>query len=641
MEGESTIVPEDVARPTPEVIANPPLDSIKLFFSTPVYKEWKSGHLLRHVRAVLSQKLEPGQSIESNYNVNLGMNYGEFFDQTFEGRDEQTGHSIYKDLYRPQQIIGNKEQEFVLAEAEKMLGFLKDVVEVQRLARRKHEFTAQGAIPEQVQTAESALAEKIEGEQSSLTRDIFHLAAKRCQDVAISGIDSTKVLRKENTPLGTIQLHRTSGLEYATERLTDPDAIFFLNDADTIPGNNLFVRDVLNVYQQDSAIECVFVGLSYQPPGTSQDLAANSPGYSMTRTAGYNGFAMGSPQISCTREALDRLKHISSGMDYEDYTTSRRLRRMFLDVQEGLLLKTQEIYIPTQITSDRPGFVDGAGERDVSKTSDVINESFMKANTEIKELKEFVDTMPEDQRLQIEAETPGLREKYHSEQKKLMRHNRMTVSTFLTAVSSGDIRIRGDSVEIDEAALLAKPFGRALTHYVTGNKELIATLSEADLKLMRYYVKEGEAFPQDILELTPFQISLREYIGDYPEASNCPIEALEELNGNRDSQDKRSIMQPFMAEMLCLGNLIERYKNTAVVRAWDAYGKEDPTEHLKIPPLEKRTGWLKEGFAQTPPILDLLEIERGQRALLERVFPFGKLSRLLPTLSWKGKGRIS
>lgn len=101
MESESTVIPENLARPTPEVIANPPLDNIKLFFSTPVFKEWTSGHLLRHVRAVLSQKLEPGQSIESNYNVNLGQEYGAFFDQVLEGRDEQTGHYIYKDLYKP------------------------------------------------------------------------------------------------------------------------------------------------------------------------------------------------------------------------------------------------------------------------------------------------------------------------------------------------------------------------------------------------------------------------------------------------------------------------------------------------------------------------------------------------------------
>lgn len=518
-----------------------------------------------------------------------------------------------------------------------MLGFLKDVVEVQRLARRKHELTVQGATPQQIQAAEAALTEKIDSEQSPLVRDVFKLAAKRCQDVGISGIDSTKVLRKENTPLSTIELHRTSGLEFATERLYDPDAIFFLNDADTIPGNNLFVKDVLNVYQEDPAIECVFVGLSYQPPGTSQDLAANSPDYSMTRTAGYNGFAMGSPQISCTREALGRLEHIARGGDYEDYTTSRRLRMMFLDVQEGLLLKTKGIYIPTQITSDRPGFVDGAAMRDASKTNDLINESFLKAHHEIKDLKEFADTMPDDQKLQIETETPELKEKYHREQKKLMRLNRMTVSAFLTAVSSGDIRIHGDSVEIDEAALLSKPFGKTLTHYVTGNKELIATLSESDLKLMRYYVKEGELFPEGIHELTPFQIVLREYIGEYPEPSNCSIESLEVLNTNRDPEDRRSIMQPFMAEMLALGNLSERYRNTAIVRSWDSYGKEDPTKYHNIPPLEQRTGWLKEGFAQTPPILDPLEIESGQRALLERVFPFGKLSRLLPALSRKRK----
>jgi hypothetical protein len=92
-----------------------------------------------------------------------------------------------------------------------------------------------------------------------------------------------------------------------------------------------------------------------------------------------------------------------------------------------------------------------------------------------------------------------------------------------------------------------------------------------------------------------------------------------------------------MAEMLSLGNLIERYKNATVVRSWDAYGKEDPTAHLNIPPLEKRTDWLKEGFSQTPPILDPLEIEKRQRALLEQVFPFGKLSRILPALSRKRK----
>lgn len=620
---------KEVSRVNPEIIANPPLENTVLLFSTPVYREWESGHFLRHVRAVLSQKLDPGQSIEANYNVNLGPNNHHFF-SSLEQDNPQPGESRYKNFFEPSKVSGKKDSEFDFMESEKVINFLNDIVEVQRLARKIRELQVAQVSIDQIQEEEKELSKKIASIEDPLVRDLLESAASRCQEVAISGVDSTRVLNKVDTPMEGIELHRTVGLEYASKRLVNPDSIFFLNDADTVPGNNNFVKDVLAVYKSDPKLMYVLVGLSYQPPGTSKDLVGYSMGYVMNHMVTYNerSESVGSPQISCTKEALERIAHISSGVDYEDFTTALRLRSLYSGIQEGILFKTGFINIPTQITSDRPGFVDGSEVRDPLQIEKKIKIGFANAQDLVNEFIKATSRLPDAQRAKLNEEVLETRTRYHNEQEKLLKFNRIVVSAFLTALSTGEIRIHGKDVDIDEQALLGKPFGKALVHYVVGNKELITSLTEDDLKLMRYYVGEEEAFPFENDLLTPFQRSLREYLGKYPPLSDVSISSLKNLYYSRSPQDKTSVLQPFMAEILALGDHIEKYLNPGLFKIHSGYGDEgtDPLKNSNIPALGKRSKWVREAFSQIPPILKESEVGGMQVRLVKEAFPFGELS---------------
>lgn len=595
----------------PEVIANPPLGNLRLIYSTPVYKEWKNGNLLRHTRAVLSQHLPEGSSIESNYVLNIGEWGGDL------------------------RLTGDMEVKKADIEEERQaaLDFIKKIVEVQKLALSSRVDSV----------AQQNLQQIIENENDPLVKDVLRLAKERADQIAISAVnikDTVQLIGMNYTTGSYIASVRSVGMDYAYKKLKDEDAVFLMNDVDTVPGTNKFIQDLLKVYSESPEIKYVFLGMAYLPPGENKDLVSNSLHESGIRTVSYNRQPAGSPQISFRKSAMEAMQGIATGKEHdEDYETASRLINFFGGIQNGLLMQNV-LFIPTHLTTERStGFVDGAGRATgIRLFVDTFNQTVVDMWSMYSSLEERAVARKDLQAIQALQELAVVRKAYHRQQRLLLRFNKLTAVSFLNNLDLGNIVIENGEVKVDEQTILQEgknAFARPLLTFVRANKELVASLSAEDLALMKYYVLGGE-FPPSIKTLSPFQSALREYLGEFPKKSfeesfvslkfgfgDLASLYFRRAGGDKERglTDKTTIYQPFVADTLALGSLTSRF-----FKAGESDDRENSIGMEKN--LADRSAWLDTALpkAEVPQSTDQMADLRFNR-FIARFMPFGFLAQ--------------
>lgn len=552
---------EQAPKPTPEIIANPVLENTKLIFSTPLRNEMTNGNLVRHMSAMFRQQLPPNTSIELNYLVNGEVN------------DDNTA----------------------------ALGFIKKVVDVQKLARARKKLGKQAKTPDE-------LDKIISSENDVLLQDALRLAADRSGQIAVSGINAmaSTIVDREYLFSG-ISGTRTLGMDYATKRVNDLSAVLHLYDIDTVPENNHYSQELLTLYAAHPELTYIFSNLTHLPAGQHKDLVADSPANTMKGHYNWH-VGQGSPQITFRLRGVDKLKAIDPGhwQGDEDRDTSYRLVGLFGEDQKDVLKLADSIALPRSLASDRDGgFVDGAGR--LARTQNegvksILKADFLKATLQDREeVFTSIQQLPPDEQQKAYADLDKLRKTFTQKQQVQSRFNRSVVKTFLGALDTGDIQFSAGKVLVNEKNLLKFPSGKAAFMYVRANTELLTSLSPEDIQLMRYYLDKNAPFPAGISELTPFQEAVREYIGEYDQTvyTITGDTVIDHRSGN--IHDKRSLYEPFLAEMVACANLgsvyfrdkefLERTKDTSRYN-WDEHTTWSAQEHTT------RSEWMND---QMPP----------------------------------------
>lgn len=607
----------------PEVIANEKLPDLKMMYSIPVGKEWDNGYLVRSLRGFLSQKPGQGGSVEVNYLVNTGNLPAEHSKKDPKGNSHLDMEAINADPALAQRY----------KEAEQSLGFLRTVVEIQKLARTGQDIA--GAVDSPDKTKELVEA-YITREPDPIRKDLLRLAASSAETVAVSAIDITHSnIGELGYSASMISNIRTLGADYAQKRMTDaqgnPNGIFMMYDADTLPETNRYSESVIKIFEGNPELKYLFTGISYLPAGVSKLLVADSPAFSTDRTMEYNLTPRkGSPQIAFKIEALKEIQEIAgyeteSYHHDEDINTGFRLMRAFGDIENSLVTKDSLLVLPTSLTSDRDGFVDGAGRLDnLNKTgiSRSINNIILDRFRTYRTLNlALIDKIQDPQKkAQVKAELEQLRSVYERKQQVQIRFNRGVAKAFLEALASGDVRIQPGLVWINQESVLNKPMGKALAHYIDSNKGLISEITPEDLEVMKYYVGIREDYPDGIRSISNFQDTMREYLGDYvsyddmvdtsgvtpvlkpirrvnnsllgppipPSRAGRPGRPGGRPGGGRGApvDDKRSFLQGFIVESLALGVVTQKYFNNTLM---DLNGVVDRSQQTSPPSMSART----------------------------------------------------
>lgn len=606
---EETNPDTEQERHVPEILANPPFGHIDALFSLPIRGEWDNGMFLENLQAMLSQRLDTHATMEVNFIVNNG-------DPRYESQERLARFT---------------------REAQQTRAFIERVQRAQRLSQAA---ANQRAPEQQTLQAREQLGQLLQSTEDPQQRQILQLAADRASQVAVSAVDLTGLTMDDVNNLGYRDLSepifklRTIGMDYAYQRLRDPNSVFFMWDVDSVPGGTHFVEQTLREYQQHPDMQYSFAHVAFRPPGTHPNLVATSLAESaVTRVHAYNiGSQKQTPQISFRRGTFDHMQAISgtrSQGNNEDYATAVRLTHEYgrLDTR----FPTSEGAMPMVLTVDRPGFVDGGiWNRNLENmTVKEIAESFTRqhginSSRQADEYyrQEFYGNDPSTLN-EMEQERERAVSLYNREQQKLLRINRMTVRGFLSLFDDGTIQ-RGQPLTTEaKQRILEHPFGTKILQYVESNQEVINRLTEDDIALLQFYTryrrskKEPEpSFPEHITQLTPFQQVMREYVGDWRD--DVTLDTAQQQFTNRDPRDRTSVFMPYTAQCLADAHVYRSYMEARGAGVGSPHYRSetlaesvDSYHHPYESDIRDRSQWI----AEMMPQQNISLLNRGRNAL--------------------------
>lgn len=576
----------------PELIANSPLKNTSLVYSIPVMGEWKNGNLQRLLQGMFSQRTNKGEAFEVEIIANIGpyldnLLIVDFMAKTGYKQDDQGRFILETEPKNEKQ----KEALNLLDESNIAIGFLKQVVEVQRLAR-----LLKGNPKEKNNRDE--LDKILKTPEDPLQRNILRLAVNKADDISLAIIDATHSAFPETKHKYTsISSLRTLGVDIATTRFADhQEVVLGLYDADTVPENNNTVKDLQQIFDQYPNLNYLFTGMTYLPPGHSRAFVTDSPRATIDKGFYYNT-SMGSPQILFRLRAYEKLKEITGlrqvgWTGYEDMDTVYKLLYHFGNLQDGLLLENKGyLYPPSMLTTDRLAENDDKAGFDSSGRKFLFSKFGARDLTEdlghIFDLRtivtQYIRNQPIDKQQVILDTLSHARNHFENKQKIQQRFNRLVLNSFLNALDNGCIKFSNGQLETKDNELVQLKGGKALLNYIRGNPDLIGEVlsSSEDLMAIRYLLgRSSSKLPQNYSDLSPFQLAINEYIGDVEPIDklvNEKVIAVEKkvkevpygtpnwfTSDLRKQGSRISLLHSAVAELMALGYVYKTYFQTNV-----------------------------------------------------------------------------
>jgi hypothetical protein len=529
---------QEVSNLFPEIFTNEPLENTSLVYSVPVMGEWNNGNLQRMFTAMFSQHIgEQAFEVELIANIGNGLMW-----LTSEKNKTEDGKCIINK--NPNSELGKKSLE-LLKESKESLKFVKQIIEIQRLARIVKS-------DENDVEALTKLNELVNDISDPLLKDIAELAVKKAENISLVAIDATHTNFSQtkysnyHMQLGAL---RTMGADIATARFKDPDMVLGMFDADTLPEGNNSVKNMQDIFAENPGLHYFFTGMSNLPPGHSEKLISIAPKENLRRTLGYNDSHIhGSPQIYFKLSSYEKLKEIagwqSSGFHGdEDRDTSLRLIHCFGKLQDGLLFESSA-HASTMMTADR---LDGSVDSSVRKAvyeGRITDLKFDMENLNAFERKvlALAEKESEAKKEKILKDLEKSKNHFKKEQKIQQKFNRLLAKALIKAKDAEIISINGDNLIVDEKAVLKLRGGKALLHYVRANKSLIKEIlsSKEDLDAIERCLESKKESPDQ--ELSNFQIAIKEYLGE--------------------SESEMSDMHLLTAKTLALAEIYRKYFET-------------------------------------------------------------------------------
>ncbi len=580
---------EEKGNSFPEIIANPPLENTTLVYSVPVMGEWYNGNTLRMLKSMFSQRTYDKQAFEVELVTNIGgkidclLTRGEKFKYIKNEQGDYPLKSQTKDE------VQNKTNE-LLDEMNESIGYLRKVVKVQDLARKLKNQPEDKNIEGQLNNVLTKIT-------NPLQREIVELAIKKSDSISLTVVDGTYTVFDDTDyfPVSFGSL-RTLGADVVKTRYEgkEKEIVLGLFDADTILEDSSTVKSFQNIFQKYPDLNYMFAGMTTFPIPHSVNFLADSPRQNLYATWSYNK-AMpyhGSPQILFKMKAYDKLQELA-GWDGlrgfhgdEDIDTCYRLIYHFGELQKGLLLESSckfKLYPPTVITADRlDGNVDSAARK--IKFSENGTKHITSDIGFVLDFKEHVmgliDKRSDDKKLILDS-LKETRIHYEKQQKKQQRVNRLILKSFVEAIDNGFIKKNeGNEIEINQQEVSKMMGGGVLQDYINFNKEVASSImsSPDDLQVIRYFLGNILTLPDNIKNLTPFQLAIREYVGEVLPISDIHNGEILHVKKNtkghntdeyvnkfpsskwevediRSIESKVSLMHTLIAENLALGHI--------------------------------------------------------------------------------------
>jgi hypothetical protein len=611
----------------PEVIANPPLKNTSLIYSVPVRGEWKNGHLMRMLKGMFSQHTDKNEPVEVELVMNIGKKLNDIIkQQDFQPVTDEKGRILLEDNI---QTDSQRQAYELLQETKESMGYLKTIVEAQKLARSI-------VVNPNDKKASSQLAALMAHVTDPIQKDVLQLAVKQAETINLAVIDASYTLfAKTDYRPASIHSLRTLGADVAYIRFEqNPNAVLNFYDADTVHENNDAFLNMQKIYKSKPRLMYMFSGLSGTPAGHSKAFVADSPRELLRKVEKHSVDDMmsrSSSQISFRLKAYDTLQEISGFTDPvftggEDYDTAYRLVYHFGNLQDGLLYDNDPgIYASTVLPADRingstDGNFDSAGRSsEFEKTGvQLLTENLECVFASRQRVSELIEKAPMDKREEIGRTLQSSREHFQKRQKVQQRFNRMVMRSFLEAQQAGLIACIENKLTIDSEKIMRLSGGTALVHYIHANPDLIQNFlsSPEDMDVMRYFVGLSTKKPDGAL--TPFQRSIREYVGEVLSVDILLKDGLisgKEINNEQhkwEGEDMRtgesqvSVMHASIAEMLALGHVYRTFFETTEFRkkietkksTWpDDSTKQELT--LNFGNLQDRLKKIKKAFASS------------------------------------------
>lgn len=571
---------KEVGNIFPEFIANEPLENTSLVFCVPTMCEWHNGNLLRLLQSMFSQRLRGGQAFELEIISNVGQHLDKLIEtetSSWESKKDANGSIVLAST--PQNDSQRKALE-LLAESKKAVTFLKDIIEVQALARvLLHS-------PKNIQISER-IAAILSSPRDPRELTVLRLALSKADQISLTVVDATHTYFFE-TDYHTANMSslRTLGADVARARyISKPSVVMSMFDADTVAENNHTIDELQKIFGLHPELNYLFSAMTNLPAGHSKDFISDAPRENIHRTSMYNrNSAHGSPQLSFRLRAYDRLKELSGWSRFgfngdEDRDTSYRLIYHFGALQDGLLLEQSSYLLtPTFMTADRQDGNFDSSDRKITFGKNGIMHLTTDAGQVI-DFKERVDRLileqtPEKQQ-EISHALETARQHFKRKQAGQQRFNRFVLNRFLRAIDEGLITHTEAGLQIEEKQLLSQTGGNALLHYIRMNEELVrSTLSASgDLQALRFFSGQTPEPPRN--PTSPFQLAMREYVGqvltldelisakfiECTKASDSPREEWHVLD-LREPGAQVSIMHALLAELLALAHIYKTYFET-------------------------------------------------------------------------------
>lgn len=562
----------------PEIIANKALENTTLVYSVPVMGEWENGNMLRMLRSMFNQRTQDNQSFEVELVANIGRKIEDLLirDKNFNYiKDENCNFTLKAE---PED---KEEEETVnlLNEMNESVDYLKKIVHVQALARKIENKPKDEASRRQLEDLLVSVNDPLQSE-------IIQLAAKRHNAISLAVIDATHTVFEESDYFGrTLQSLRTLGADVARARYDgrEKEVVLAFFDADTILEDNNTVKDLQNIFGKYPDLNYVFTGMTHFPSGHSTDFIADSPRENLKTTKYYNRSSIhGSPQILFKLKTYDKLQEISGWCKNgfwgdEDIDTAWRLIYHFGELQQGLLFESafkDNLYLPTTMTADRIG-----GSCDsVSRENRFATNGVQSITSDIGPILDYKEHVMElingkslDDQKKIFDFLTKTRIHYEEKQKRQQRVNKLILNSFVDAIERDFIKKNEDGqIEINQEKIGKMLGGSALQSYIKANGEVISSVmsSPDDLQVIRYFLGRIPNLPDNIKTLTPFQMAIREYLGEVLPLSdvinnhyiyfkktkeqNSGASAEWEIEDLRGVESKVSLMYPLIAENLAL-----------------------------------------------------------------------------------------
>jgi hypothetical protein len=637
----------------PEFIGNSPLPDTKLVYSVPVKNsEWHSGHFLRLLQSMLSQRLGSNRSLELQCVINIGSSIDSLVhtdrrSERFGEPEFVAGDDITLDFSDRNKSEYREHATQDWQEAQEMIAFLNAVIEVQRIGREM--FSIQFQSKQWMKLRENLRAVIIPF-TNPIQREILFKAYGKSESISITGIDTSSSMLAV-TPLGArnIGALRTLGADTITARFKDlnPNLVMSLYDTDTIPESNTTINEMISIYEKNPELTYVFAPLNYQPAGTNKELVSDSPAFA-TSHLNYNLAApFGSPQISCRMSAYEKIQEIANfkgtgSPGDEDRSFSYLLIYHYGKIQDALLLEQEGFLTPGSLTSDREGYVDGSdrlGRLAKNGIRPVLSE-LPTAMYALYRDKEMLSSLTPEQQEGAKVMMEKARAHYIKRERLQIRFNRKVIKTIIEAYEAGEIVMEnGTAVSANYDAILKRPAGVAAAHYLEPNAHVFRDIQAEDIEYLKYLIGLRTDIPNTLTTLTPFQAAMREYLGEYVPLDHLFSEAEQKqlaadllshevhFQEERSVPDKTSLLHSTVVEMIAFGQVYQKYLNTNVFiegRKFYSGGhwpenSDDQLRELSYGQQTDRIPWIKE---------KVLRLDNKPQSTFEKVltaFPLVKL----------------